>query len=119
MSTRYDTRSTILGAILVAAIATPALADTTSRETGKSDYPLQYSALDQDNAYLYLNQYKTMGTTPEGEQTVTRSLSDGDILLPEMQSRPRVQANAKLIAPQEPTRSRLSIRHNYSIGAFR
>ena len=119
MSTLYDTRSALFGALLVAAIAMPALADTTSRETGQSDYPLQYSALDQDNAYLFLNRYKTMGTTPEGEQTVTRNLSDGDISLPEMQTRPRVKATAKFFAPEEPTRSRLSIRHNYTIGAFR
>ena len=119
MSTLYDTRSAILGALLVAAIATPALANTTSRETGKSEYPLQYSALDEENAYLFLNRYKIRGTMPEGEQTVTRNLSDGDISLPDMQTRPRVKANAKFFAPEEPTRSRLSIRHNYTIGAFR
>ena len=119
MSTLYDARSAILGALLVAAIATPALADTTSRETGKSEYPLQYSALSEENAYLFLNRYKIRGTMPEGEQRVPRNLSDGDIFLPDMQTRPRVQANAKLFATGEPTRSRLSIRHNYTIGAFR
>ena len=56
---------------------------------------------------------------PEGEQTVTRNLSDGDIFLPDFQTRPRVQANAKFFAPKKPTRNRLSIRHNYTIGAFR
>ena len=76
MRTLYDTRSATLGALLVAAIATPALANTTSRETGKSEYPLQYSALDEENAYLFLNRYKIRGTMPEGEQTVTRNLSD-------------------------------------------
>ena len=120
MSTRSKIRFTLLGAVIIATAAVPAIADTTARvaDQGEATYPLRFSALEQDNSVLFLNRYSTV-TPATKQQAVSRGLYEDDVLLPEMQARPRVQARVQPVAPQQATSGRLSIRNNWTIGAFR